>query len=411
MEAKVYNKDEHGISNEMIDSHAYYILEKLREHGHEAYLVGGSVRDLLLGHNPKDYDISTSARPEQVKKIFSNCILIGRRFRLAHIRFGKKIIEVATFRSGNIQDDTLIVHDNDWGSAMEDVIRRDFTFNGLLYDAEHERVIDYVDGYPDIRKNFLKVIGQPHVRFKQDPVRMIRVVKFIARFGFELCPDAHHALIECRSELTKSSQARVLEELFRMLESGHAKSFFTMMGETGLLQILLPNMGEFLETKHATDAMSYLEEIDSMIKESPRKRFDRSLLLCCVIFPMLERYLNVHFIEGGHVPHLGIIQAEAQTLINETFLPFFKLPRRIKAKMVSILTSQYRITPIAKRRSRKIKAPRVEDFDLAVAFAEIRNRLEPALTESVDQWKEVLKDYVPPKREPRSYPRRGRRRR
>ena len=153
MQQKTYSKDLHKLDIRQVDKEALYVLEKLTASGYEAYLVGGGVRDLLLNKKPKDYDISTSAEPEQIKKLFRNCILIGRRFRLAHIRFGKKIIEASTFRSGDPDNDALIVRDNDWGSSEEDVLRRDFTINGLFYDPAKETVIDYVGGFEDLEKD------------------------------------------------------------------------------------------------------------------------------------------------------------------------------------------------------------------------------------------------------------------
>ena len=183
MRPKIYSKKEHGISIDLFDSDALYAICKLQQAGFQAYVVGGSIRDLLLGHIPKDFDISTSARPEQIKSLFQRqCLLIGRRFRLAHLRFGSKVIETSTFRSGE-NSDSLILRDNTWGSEEEDVIRRDFTMNALFYDPSREIIIDYVGGVEDIHKKILRSIGNPWVRFKQDPVRMLRCLKFQARFN------------------------------------------------------------------------------------------------------------------------------------------------------------------------------------------------------------------------------------
>ncbi len=204
MEQKNYPFESHSLPIDKIDPDALYVMEKLRAAGYVAYLVGGSVRDLLLNHIPKDFDISTSAEPEQIKKVFRNCILIGRRFRLAHIRFGKKIIEVATFRSGDPDTDALIIRDNKWGSPEEDALRRDFTINGLFYDPATQTIIDYVDGYPDIQKRIIRTIGQPFIRFRQDPVRMLRLLKFQARFNLEVDPPSRIALLENRAAASRS---------------------------------------------------------------------------------------------------------------------------------------------------------------------------------------------------------------
>ena len=176
MQRIVYSTNDHQIDYNLIDPDALLVMQRLQEAGFTAYLVGGGVRDLLLKKIPKDFDISTSALPEEIKKLFPrNCILIGRRFRLADVRFGHKIIEVSTFRSGDNEGGSLIVHDNEWGTPEEDVLRRDFTINGLFYDPSNHTVIDYVGGWNDIQKKVLRTIGNAHYRFRQDPVRMIRL--------------------------------------------------------------------------------------------------------------------------------------------------------------------------------------------------------------------------------------------
>ena len=191
----IYHATDHDIDAAQIDKDAINIIQRLLDAGFSAYLVGGSVRDLLLKRVPKDYDISTSARPEQVKELFRRqCILIGRRFRLAHIRYGHKIFEVSTFRAGENESD-LIVQDNLWGTPEEDVMRRDFTINGLFYDPTSHTVIDYVGGWEDIHKKVLRSIGNPMVRFRQDPVRMIRLLRFTSRTGFAVDSETKEAML------------------------------------------------------------------------------------------------------------------------------------------------------------------------------------------------------------------------
>src|ERR1700733_9722711 len=166
MNPKIYVLDDHQIPLTAVDPDALRVVQNLQKAGHVAYIVGGGVRDLLLQQRPKDYDISTSAKPEEIKELFrSQCLLIGRRFRLAHIRCGRKILEVSTFRSGDPESDQLIVRDNEWGSPEQDVMRRDFTINGLFYDPATQTIIDYVGGYPDLQKKLLRTIGKPYLRF------------------------------------------------------------------------------------------------------------------------------------------------------------------------------------------------------------------------------------------------------
>ena len=396
MVQKIYPQREHQLPLKDIDPDALYVLQKLRDAGFIAYLVGGSVRDLLLKRRPKDYDISTSAQPEEIKRLFRNCILIGRRFRLAHIRFGKKTLEVSTFRTGDTEADALITRDNEWGTPEEDVRRRDFTINGLFYDASNQTIIDYVGGYSDIQKKYLRTIGQPYLCFKQDPVRMIRLLKFQARFGFEIDPDVRGALLDCRGEIIKSSQARILEELFRMLESGSGAPFMRLMTENGILQLLLPALASFLETKEGDDVYAYLHEIDEVSheKEIEEPSLDRSLLLSCLIYPFLEKHVKVHFLDQDKIPHLGEIHKEAYAVTDEIFRPFFILPRRIRITMTEILTSQYRLIPLEKKRPVRLRIPNDPDFALALQFLSLRSYIEPGLKKVWEDWNDL---YIAPK--------------
>ncbi|MEM7175331.1 MAG: polynucleotide adenylyltransferase PcnB [Chlamydiota bacterium] len=409
MTPKIYPKEEHGIELDAIDPKALYILEKLRYANYTAYLVGGGVRDLLLKKTPKDFDIATSAKPEEIKATFPNAILIGKRFRLAHVRFGRKVIEVSTFRAGNIENEDLIVEDNVWGSPEEDAIRRDFTINGLFYESAKQVIIDYVGGYTDIQKKYLRAIGQPYLRFKQDPVRMIRCLKFQARYGFEVDEKARFALIDCKSEITKSAQARVLEELLRMLESGSAYSFFKLMIDHGLLQQLLSALTEFVEHPAGNEIYAYLREVDSSIKEPHSTELKRPVLMTCLIFPLLENRLKVRYSDREKKPHLGQIYEEVQDLINDIFNPFFQLPRRMRIMIIELIVAQYRITPFAKRKTRKIYIPKSPSFFLAMQFLQLRCRLEPGLKETAEKWQAAYKKSSPPKY--LSQPKRTRKRR
>ncbi len=408
MQPKIYSFDQHQISLNQIDKDALYVMEKLSLAGYTAYLVGGGVRDLLLKQKPKDFDISTSAKPEEIKKLFRNCLLIGRRFRLAHIRFGRKILEVSTFRAGDNETEELIIRDNEWGSIEEDVKRRDFTINGMFYDPATETVIDYAEGYPDIERKLVRTIGIPFARFKQDPVRMIRLLKFQARFGLEVDKSTYEALLECRAEILKSAPARILEEFFKMLESGHSALFFKLMTEHGLLQLMTPVLAEFLEKVDGGEVYSYLEEIDRMCKESPEKSIERSVLLSCIVYPLFTRSIQTHYVDRNRMPHLGEIQNEAYNVVGETFHPFFHIPRRIAMSMVSILTTQYRLTPLEKRRPGRLRVPGTPEFGLALQFLQIRSCIEHGLQKVCEDWNEVYKKDETPEA-PEEKPRRRRR--
>jgi len=261
LEPRIVPRAEHTLSRRDIDPDALKVLYRLREHDHLAYLVGGSVRDLLLGRRPKDFDIGTSAHPYQVKRLFRNCWIIGRRFRLAHVRFGpKKVIEVATFRrqvqpgEEVVQEGVpapnpatpegahLVHHDNTFGTPEEDAFRRDFTINALFYDIATFSIIDYVNGLEDLRAGIIRSIGDPEVRFQEDPVRMLRAVAFVARLGFVLDPPVAKAIQARRQEVARSSPARLLEEYYKILRSGHAEKTFRALDEAGLLEVISPEL-------------------------------------------------------------------------------------------------------------------------------------------------------------------------
>jgi tRNA nucleotidyltransferase/poly(A) polymerase len=250
---RIVPREQHPISRRDIDADALKVLYRLRQSNHVAYLVGGSVRDLLLGRHPKDFDIGTSAHPYQVKKLFRNCWIIGRRFRLAHVKFGTKIIEVATFRRQvapgeevvadgvpapdptTPEGEHLIHRDNTFGTPEEDAFRRDFTINALFYDISNFSIIDYVGGLDDLKAGLVRSIGDPDVRLREDPVRMIRAIALAARLGFTIEPVLLDAIRTHRREITKSSPARLLEEFYKILRAGSAEAAFRALADVGLL--------------------------------------------------------------------------------------------------------------------------------------------------------------------------------
>lgn len=390
MQPKIYTLEEHRISPDKIDSHAFYVIEKLRRAGFVAYLVGGGVRDLLLNRQPKDFDVSTSAKPEEIRALFRNAILIGRRFRLAHIRFGKKIIEVATFRAGDPESADLIVRDNVWGSEEEDVLRRDFTINGLYYNPENQTVIDYVEGFPDLEKRMLRAIGQPDVRFVQDPVRMIRLLKFCARFQFEIHPPTYEALIQCRHHIIKSSSARILEELLRMLESGSAEPFFRLLHQYGLLKLLIAPLAHFIDLDSERRIFKILEIVDSHVRKTSPETPDRALLLSALCFPILDLTIQHLVKQSNRLPHLGQIAHEASELIHNLFSPFFHIPRRISSTMIFILTAQYRFTPLDSRPIRHLRVPRDFALPLSLQLFNMRCAMNSELLPLYTQWTEAV---------------------
>jgi poly(A) polymerase len=283
VEPTIVPRSAHSISRREIDADALKVLYRLHEHHYTAYLVGGSVRDLLLGRRPKDFDIGTSAHPHQVKKLFRNCWIIGRRFRLAHVKFGPKTIEVATFRRqvdtaelppevdeaieavpepdpGNSQlektqaeathlakvraHDRLIHRDNTFGTPEEDAFRRDFTINALFYDIGTYSIIDYVNGLEDLEARSIRSIGDPAVRFLEDPVRMTRAVVLAARLDFDIDEPILEAIETYRHEIGRAAPARMLEEFFKILRSGSAEKSLRMLKQTKLLRAITPELDD-----------------------------------------------------------------------------------------------------------------------------------------------------------------------
>ena len=232
-----------------IDPDVRKVVRRLTRYGHEAYLVGGCVRDLLLARKPKDFDVATSAYPEEVRGLFRNSRIIGRRFRLVHVMFhGRKVIEVATFRRNPrpSDDGELIRNDNAFGDAHEDAQRRDFTINALFYDVESNHILDWVGGMKDIRRRLMRTIGEPEKRFREDPVRILRAIKFAGRLDLGIDPAVYDAIEYCREDLQLSARPRVAEEILRLLRGGQARRSIYIAWETGVLDVLLPELAALL---------------------------------------------------------------------------------------------------------------------------------------------------------------------
>jgi len=313
-------RSDHPISRQHIDADALKVLYRLQQFDHIAYLVGGSVRDLLLGRTPKDFDIGTSAHPYQVKRLFRNCWIIGRRFRLAHVKFGLKVIEVATFRrqvpagteeepmpappvptppSAAVDDpDLLVHHDNTFGTPEEDAFRRDFTLNALFYDIETRSIIDYVGGLDDIRAGLIRCIGVPEERFQEDPVRMLRAVALAARLDFRIDEPILEAVGRYHGELARSAPARLMEEIYKVMRAGAAEKTFRMLVETGLLAALAPEVpGRITDT--FWQSLAAIDSYRRAFKRNPES-LGNAILLGSLLIPL--GLLDQHY---GRTKELG----------------------------------------------------------------------------------------------------------
>ena len=318
-EPRILERSQHRLSRKHVDHGAIKVLYRLNHKGHKAYLVGGGVRDLLLGGEPKDFDVATDATPMQVRKLFRNSRIIGRRFRLVHVMFREGIVEVSTFRAKpdpneqRVQDDELLItSDNTWGTPREDAFRRDFTINALFYDISDFSIIDYVGGLEDLENETIRVIGNPDVRFGEDPVRMLRACEFAGRLGFEIDEVTQQAIFRHRHEIEKASPARLTEELLQLLRSGAAGPTAQWMIDLGLLELLLPEVHRGLvEPAQSADFSSVLLALDKATQEGAG--FSDRVLLGTLVAPIVVEERYVRETQRGR----GVPRAELQRIAED----------------------------------------------------------------------------------------------
>jgi poly(A) polymerase len=425
----VVPRSEHAISRKQIDPDALKVLYRLHQSGYTAYLVGGSVRDLLLGRRPKDFDIGTSAHPYQVKKLFRNCWIIGRRFRLAHVRFGPKAIEVATFRrlvtqaeldaaalepqpegiplggdgEGDNAPDRLIHRDNTFGTPEEDAFRRDFTINALFYDIATFSIIDYTGGLADLGEGVMRCIGDPVERFQEDPVRMMRAVAMAARLDFDIDPPIDAAIASHRGEIARSAPARLIEEFYKLLRTGSSEKAFRMMAQRRMLEPIAPELQEGAREP----LWRSLAAVDAFRNrfEAPPEALTNAVLLGSLLIPL------GHNIRTLSPPPPPVAEGERpkEPRIALGMLP---LARRDIERLKQILGLQRRLAdltlPAKARRQLTHRGP----FKEALTWLELHGEAP----EAVEHWRgflEAADTFEPPPAEvgPEASIRRKRRRR
>jgi poly(A) polymerase len=337
---RIVPRDQHPISRRNISKHTLKVLYRLHDAGHRAYLVGGGVRDLMMGRQPKDFDVATSARPEEVRRIFRNARIIGRRFRLVHVHFHDEIVEVATFRRGaNPQDqegekaDLLITDDNTYGDPLEDAFRRDFTVNALFYNIEDFSVIDYVGGLEDLERKLIRVIGDPDVRFQEDPVRMLRACEFAGRLGFSIEARTQQGVHRHRKAIEKAAPARLTEELIALARCGRAGAAFQWALELGLLEVLMPEAYAMVSARGPGegDFGRVLPTLDALVAEG-RVMSDAGVLAALLLPHVLLRRFDVEAINGRPLTRAGI-----QELVRECVEPFLRRYTLAKQRASDVL--------------------------------------------------------------------------
>jgi len=394
IEERVVTREAHGISRRNISPNALRVLYRLKEAGYGAYLVGGAVRDLLLGGHPKDFDVATSATPEEVKQQFRNCRLIGRRFRLAHVMFGGEIIEVATFRASGDDGsgarhvvDGRIVRDNVYGTIEEDAIRRDFTVNALYYAIEDFSVRDFVGGYEDLEQRVLRLIGDAEQRYREDPVRMLRAVRLAAKLDFTIEPSAYAAIRKLAPLIAEAAPARLFDELLKLFLSGHAVESFRRLLDSGLLQEFLPQTARALAT-HAQGSGGTL--IDAALASTDErlaqeKPVSPAFLLAALLWPAAsKRYEGLT--HDGIEPQLAWIRASNHVIAEQ--VQRMALPKRFTAPMQEIWALQPRFALLNRKRAGRLMGhPR---FRAAYDFFLLRALEEPELAEAAQWWRALV---------------------
>jgi poly(A) polymerase len=378
------------ISRANVSKSALKVLYRLKKAGFSAYLVGGCVRDLLLGHEPKDFDVVTDAKPEQIRDIFRNCRLIGRRFRLVHVHFGQDIIEVSTFRGPpgkGLDDNGRIVNDNVYGTLEQDAWRRDFSVNALYYDIRDFSVVDYIGGIEDLKAGQLRLIGDPTTRYREDPVRMLRAVRFAAKLGFTLHPDSEAPIWELAPTLQEIPPARLFEEILKLFLGGCAIQTFELLRHFGLFRWLFPQTEACLAEEEngfpRTFLIQALSNTDARIVEGKpvTAAFLFAALLWEPIRQLTERY------QQENMPEAQAMQEAAEAVLAKQ-AAYVTLPRRFSLPMREIWYLQSRFVYRHGRRPlRLLQHPRFRAaYDFLLLRAQSGEELKGQGLEELCQW-------------------------
>ncbi len=392
-QARIIPRSDHVISRSNISPNALKVLYRLRGAGFDAYLVGGGVRDMLLGREPKDFDVATNARPEEVKKLFRNCLLIGRRFRLAHVRFEDEIIEVATFRTqgnGDQEADSRsetgrILRDNVYGTLEEDALRRDFTVNALYYNIQDFSVVDYAGGMEDLQKGMLCLMGDPVQRYREDPVRMLRAVRFAAKLGFCIHPDSEEPIFQLAHLLEDIPPARLFDEILKLFLGGCAVQSFELLRRFGLFGYLFPQTETSLSKEQhgfpLTLLVRALQNTDTRIAEG--KPVTPAFLYAALLWEPLRQCIIELEAQG-----MGEIQSlqEAAHTVESRQSARTSLPKRFSVPMREIWALQPRLRRITGMRPLKlVEHPR---FRAAYDFMLLRTEAGEDLGDLTQWWTE-----------------------
>jgi len=412
----VIDRSDHPISRRSIPENVLKVLYRLHRSGYRAYLCGGSVRDLLMNRTPKDFDVATDAHPAEIRRLFRNSRIIGRRFRLVHIIFQDQTVEVATFRReperGTDENaDLLITDDNTFGSPLQDARRRDFTINALFYNIADFSVIDYIDGLDDLTQRRIRVIGDPDLRFREDPVRMMRAIEFASRLDFEIEPATYDAILRHRTEILKASPPRVSEEILELLRRGWSNGAIRLMVQTGLLDPLLPEVYRAIAGEKTPYFWKMLEVLDRTV-EAGRKISD-AVSLSVLFLPWIIEELERE--EGRRDTRMRI--GEVIVFIRDSIQPLctrMALAAGTRHQIEQTLETLWRLLEPPTERRAMFRFVTRDPFNDAMALLELYALSSGKYVDQFKQWQEFAsrvhranEEAAPPPRKRRRHRRKG----
>ena len=376
------------VSSALISENALKVLHRLRHSGYQAYLVGGCVRDLLLGREPKDFDVATNARPEEVREVFRNCRLIGRRFRLAHVHFGNEIVEVATFRGlggegGRVHENGRILRDNVYGTIEEDAFRRDFTVNALYYDVGDSSVLDFVGGMEDHKASILRLIGDdPERRIREDAVRMLRAVRFSVKLSFAIHPSCAEPIPKLARLLGDIPAARLYEEALKLFLTGYAVQTFEQLRHYGLFSVLFPETERYLRHQQEGFPLTFLakalENTDRRLQDD--KPVTPYFLFAALLWEPVRARAQAQ-VANGQNPALAYQDAAGEVVARQ--VQRIAIPRSVTLPMRELWSLQPRMENTSPRAFRLLGHPR---FRAAYDFLVLRAETGEADPDLADWW-------------------------
>jgi poly(A) polymerase len=387
---QIIPRTEHGVSRSEISENALKVLYRLKNAGYQAYLVGGGVRDILLGLKPKDFDVATDAHPEQIRELFRNCRLIGRRFRLAHVHFGREIIEVSTFRASHTdaidgeghEEDGRIIRDNVYGKLDDDVWRRDFTVNALYYNIDDYSIVDYVGGLEDIKNRQLRLIGIPEDRYQEDPVRMLRAIRFSIKLGFSIHPVSEQPIRKLAPLLEGIPEARLFEEFLKLFMSGQSEKTYQQLREYGLFAMLFPQTEKFLncgdEFIHKLLSSAFRNTDTRLAEDKP---VTPAFLLAALLWIPVRDLANDH--ESNGLSEMDAIHLASDAVISHQ-ISSTSMPRRFTHMARDMWALQVRLKNIRGKRPLKLLAH--QRFRAAYDFLLLRAEAGEDVQELASWW-------------------------